>query len=78
MKTAMASADELTEAGIFKHHWSTAPGSGVVIAKFSSFEEAYKLSNRFWPRISMDIQEIITWDKVKEIALSQAKEAAER
>jgi hypothetical protein len=78
MKVAMSRADELTEAGIFKHHWSTAPASGVIIAKLPSFEEAYKLGNRFWPSISMKIQEIITWDKVKEIALSQAKEVAER
>ncbi len=53
-KTAMAGADELMEAGIFKHHWSTAPGSGVIIAKLPSFEEAYGLGNRFWPGISMD------------------------
>jgi urease accessory protein UreE len=78
MKVAMASADELMEAGIFKHHWSTSPASGVVIAKFPSFEEAYKLGNRFWPMISMEIQEVISWDKVKEIALPQAKEAAEQ
>ena len=78
MKIAMGRADELMEAGIFKHHWSTAPGSGVIIAKFPSFEEAYSLGNRFWPGIVMEIQEIITWDKVKEISLSQAKEAAEQ
>ncbi len=78
MKIAMGRADELKEAGIFKHHWSTAPGSGVIIAKFPSFEEAYSLGNRFWPGISMEIQEIISWDKVTEIALSQAKEAAEQ
>ena len=77
-KIAMGRVDELTKAGIFKHHWSTAPGSGVIIAKFPSFEEAYSLGNRFWPGISMEIQEIIAWDKVKEIALSQAKEAAEQ
>ena len=78
MKTAMSRADELMEAGIFKHHWSTGPGAGIIIAKIPSFEEAYGLGNRFWPHLSMEIQEIITWDKVKEIALSQAKEAAEQ
>jgi hypothetical protein len=77
-KLAMAGADELMEAGIFKHHWSTAPGAGVVIAKFPSFEEAYKVGQRFWPGMSLEIQEIISWDKVKEIALSQLKEAAEQ
>ncbi len=77
MKVAMARADELMEAGVFKHHWSTAPGSGVIIAKLPSFEEAYGLGNRFWPGISMEIQEVISWDKVKEISLAQAKEAAE-
>jgi hypothetical protein len=78
MKVAMGAADELMEAGIFKHHWSTGPASGVIIAKFPSFEEAYAVGNRFWPGISLTIQEILSWDKVKEIALSQAKEAAEQ
>jgi hypothetical protein len=49
-----------------------------VIAKFPSFEEAYKVGSRFWPGITLEIQEILAWDKVKEIVLSQAKEAAEQ
>ncbi len=42
----------------------------------ASFEEAYKVGNRFWPMLSMEIQEVISWEKTKEIVLAQAKEAA--
>ncbi len=69
-KASMAAADGLMEAGVFKHHWSTRPGSGVIIAKFPSFEEAHKLGNRFWPSHTVEIQELISRDKVKEIVLS--------
>ena len=33
MKTAMVGADALAEAGIIKHHWSMAPGAGIIIAR---------------------------------------------
>ena len=36
----------------------------------ASFEEAYKVGNRFWPNLSTEIQEVISRDKVKEIVLS--------
>ncbi len=75
-KAAMDASDGLKEAGIFKHHWSTGPGAGVIVAKFPSFEEAYKVLNQFWPMLSTEIQEIISWDKVKEIVLASAAEAA--
>ncbi len=75
-KASMAAVDELVEAGVFKHHWSTGPGAGVIVAKFPSFEEAYRLGNRFWPMLTTEIREVISWDKVKEIVLSQLKEAA--
>ncbi len=78
VKATFAGHDALVKAGILKHSWGTGPGSGVIIVKFPSFEEAYKLGNRFWPGMSMEIQELIAWDKVKEIVLSQAKEAAEQ
>ncbi len=78
VKATFAGHDALVKAGILKHSWGTAPGSGVIIVKLPSFEEAYKLGNRFWPGMSMEIQELIAWDKVKEIVLSQAKEAAEQ
>lgn len=61
---------------VFRHHWSTRPGEGVIIAEFPSFEEAYELDNRFWPTHTLEIQAIISWDKVKEIVLVQAAEAA--
>ncbi len=78
VKATFAGHDALVKAGILKHSWGTDPGSGVIIVKFPSFEEAYKLGNRFYPGMSMEIQELIAWDKVKEIVLSQAKEAAEQ
>ena len=77
-KVAMAGADELTKAGIFKHNWGSGVGQGVAIAVFPSLEEAYKLGNSFWPMMTMEIQELMPWDKVKEIVLSQQKKAAEQ
>ena len=77
-KVAMAGADELMKAGVFKHHWAIAPGEGLIIAKVPSFEEAYKVGNRFWPGITTEIREIISWEKSKEIVLGQLKELAEQ
>jgi len=77
-KAAFAGGDALMEAGIIKHQWGTGVGEGVFIAKFPSFEEAYKLGTRFWPMMSMEIQELIAWDKTREIVLSLQKEAAEQ
>jgi hypothetical protein len=48
----------------------------VIVAKFPSFEEAYALGNRFYPMMNTTIQEVISWDKVKEIVPAQAAEAA--
>ena len=44
----------------------------MIVAKFPSFEEAYKVGNRFWPMRSTEIREVVSWDKVKEIVLAQA------
>ncbi len=75
-KAAMAAADGLTEAGVFKHHWSTGPGDGVIVAKFPSFEEAYRVCNSFWPMLTVEIRELLSWEKTKEITLTHLKEAA--
>jgi len=64
-KAAMAGANELMKAGIFKPNWGTGIGAGVAIAKFPSLEEAYKLGNRWWPMMTMEIQELIPFDKVQ-------------
>ncbi len=75
-KVAMAAADGLAEAGVFKHHWTMGPGDGLIIAKFSSFEEAYRVCNRFWPMLTVEIRELLSWEKTKEITLAHLKEAA--
>ena len=62
--------DGLVKAGVIKHSWGTGPGEGVMVMVFPSFEEAYKMGNRFWPGMSLEIQELIAWDKVQEIVLS--------
>ena len=77
-KATFAAHEGLVEAGIIKHSWGTGPGEGVMVMVLPSFEEAYKLGNRFWPLMSLEIQELIAWDKVKEIVLSMQKEASER
>ncbi len=74
----MAAADELMKAGIFKEHGSFNPGEGYVIAEVPSREEAYKLAQSFWPGIITDTREIISWEKTKEIVLSNLKEQAEK
>lgn len=66
----------LMETGIFKYNWSSSPGTGVILAKFPSFEAAYEVGNQFWPMLSMEIKEVIFWEKTKELVLTQAKEAA--
>ena len=73
----MAKADELLKAGIFKEHGSFNPGEGYIIAEFKSKEEAYKLAQRFWPGITMNIREVISWEKTKEIVLTTLKEQVE-
>ena len=77
-KAAMKGADELMKAGIFKQQWGTGVGAGVAIAQFPSTEEAFKLGTSFWPMMSIEIKELIPWEKVKEIVLSTQKEAAEK
>jgi len=52
------------------------PGNGLIIARFPSFEEAYRVGNRFWPMLTLEIRELISWEKTKEITLTQLKEAA--
>ncbi len=77
-KAVFAGGDALMEAGVITHSWGTGPGAGILIVELPSYEEAFKLSTRFWPGMSMEIQELIAWDKVQEIVLSVQKEAAER
>jgi hypothetical protein len=74
----MAAADELIKAGIFKENGTFNPGEGYFIADFPNKEEAYKLAQRFWPGITTDIRETISWEKTKEIVLSTLKELAEK
>ena len=76
-KATFAAHEGLVKAGVIKHSWGTGPGEGVMVMVLPSFEEAYKMGNRFWPAMSMEIQELIAWDKVEEIVLSLQKEAAE-
>ena len=73
----MAKADELLKAGIFLEHGAFNPGEGYIIAEFHSKEEAYELGQRFWPGITMNIREVISWEKAKEITLTILKEQAE-
>jgi hypothetical protein len=75
-ETNMAAADELTKAGIIKEQGGFNPGEGYMIAEFPSLEEALKLGQRFWPGITMEIREIIPWEKTKEIVLSVLREQA--
>lgn len=77
-KAAMTGVDELIKAGIFKHQWGTGIGAGVAFGQLPSLEEAFKLGTRFLPQKSMDIKELIPWDKVKKIVLSTQKEASEK
>jgi len=69
-----AAADELKKAGIFKELGTFNPGEGYIIAELPSTEEALKLGTRFWPGIITDIREIISWEKTKEIVLSNLRE----
>jgi hypothetical protein len=78
VKATFAAADEMMKAGILKHFWGTGVATGVLIVELPSFEEAYKLGNRFFPGMSMDIQGLVPYDKVKEITLGLAKEAAKK
>jgi hypothetical protein len=77
-KANMAGADELMNAGVFKHHWSLNPGEGIIIAQFSSREEAYKVAQSFWPGITTETRELVSWEKTKEIVLEGLKELAEK
>ena len=72
-----AAADEMLKAGIVKEFGTFGPGDGYMMAEFPSFEEALKLGQRFWPGMTMEIREIISWEKTKEIVLSILKEQAE-
>ncbi len=63
-------------SGVLEHHWAMGPGDGLVIAKFPSFEEAYRVGNRFWPMLTVEIRELLSWEKTKEITLTHLKEAA--
>jgi hypothetical protein len=74
----MAAADELLKAGIFKEHGTLNPGQGYIIAEFPSYEEAYKTTQRFWPGISVDVRETISWEKTKDIVISGLKELVEQ
>ncbi len=69
-----AAHDEMLKAGIIKESGAFNPGEGYIIVELPSFEEAYKLSHRMWPGMTMDIREVIPWEKNKEIALSVLRE----
>ena len=78
VKATFAAADEMMKAGILKHFWGTGVATGVLIVELPSFEEAYNLGIRFFPGMSMDIQGLVPYDKVKEMTLSLWKQAAEQ
>jgi uncharacterized protein YciI len=75
-KANLAAVDELQKAGIFKEVGTFNPGEGFIIAEFPSLEEALKLAQRFWPGVITDIREFTSWEKTKEIVLSNLKEQA--
>ena len=75
-ETNFALHEQLEKAGIIKETGSFNPGDGFMIAEFPSFEEAYKLAHRFWPHMTMNIREIISWEKNKEIVMSILREQA--
>jgi hypothetical protein len=77
-KANMAGADDLMKAGVFKHHWMLNPGEGLIIAQFSSKEEALKVAHSFWPRVITEIHELVSWEKTKEIVLEGLKDLAEK
>ena len=63
-------------SGVLEHHWAMGSGDGLVIAEFPSFEEDYRVCNRFWPLLTVEIRELLSWEKTKEITLTHLKEAA--
>lgn len=75
-ETNFTAVDELQQAGIFKDLGSFNPGEGYIIAEFPSLEEALKLTQRFWPGILTDIREIVSFEKNKEIVLSNLRALA--
>jgi hypothetical protein len=75
-ETNFAAGDELEKAGIIKEQGSFNPGDGYLIGEMPSLEEAYKFAHRMWPFVTMEIREIIPWEKTKEIALSVLREQA--
>jgi uncharacterized protein YciI len=72
----LAAVDELQKAGIFKEIGTFNPGEGYIIAEFPSLAEAFKLAQFFWPGVTTDIREIISFEKTKEIVLSSLREQA--
>jgi hypothetical protein len=70
----LAAVDELLKAGIFKDTGTFNAGEGYAIAELPSAEAALKLAQRFWPGITTDIREIVSWEKTKEIVLSSLRE----
>ena len=69
---------ELSKAGIFKEHGVFNAGDGFIIAEFSSFEEALKLSQNFFPGVITKVREYVSWEKASEIVLSSLKEQVEK
>jgi uncharacterized protein YciI len=77
-EASMAGVDELVKAGVFKETGSFNPGEGYILAEFPSREEAYKVAERFWPAVSTQTREVVSWEKTKEIVLSGLKELVEQ
>ena len=75
-ETNFAASDEMIKAGVIKDMGSFNPGDGFMIVELPSLEEAYKLSHRFYPHMTVEIREIVSWEKTKEIALSVLREQA--
>ncbi len=69
-----AASDEMLKTGILKDIGTFNPGEGYMIVEFPSLEEAYKFAEAWYPHMSTDVREIISWEKTKEIALSNRRE----
>jgi hypothetical protein len=63
----VAAIEGLKKAGIIKDIGTLAPGEGYLIVEYSSFEEAVKAFNPFFPAISMEIREVLSWEQTVDV-----------
>ncbi len=77
MKANFGAMGELRKAGIVTDIGTFNPGEFYMIVEFPSLEEAYTLAERWYPHMSADVREIISWEKTEEIAFANRKEQAQ-